>query len=160
MDNIATTSLMAHYPGWPGWAGTRKAHIQTHTHTHDRSMALWNLSRTTWVSSSWSSIIPICFLHLLRSMASSVFNPRALQYFSTISLQVFFGHIQYTFPVYLLLTTTTLYWITTNASTTDTTWPSYHLLRYPLPFPTNHNLDFIHIYPHSSIVAHLLKMHL
>ena len=41
--------------------------------------------------SSWSSIIPICFLHLLRSMASSVFNSRALQSFSTISLQVFFG---------------------------------------------------------------------
>jgi len=37
--------------------------------------------------SLWSSIIPICFLHLLRSMASSIFNPRALQSFSTISLQ-------------------------------------------------------------------------
>ena len=32
--------------------------------------------------SSWSSIIPICFLHLLRSMASSLFNPCALQSFS------------------------------------------------------------------------------
>jgi len=41
--------------------------------------------------SSWSSIIPICFLHLLRSMASCLFNPRALQSFFTISLQVFFG---------------------------------------------------------------------
>jgi len=40
---------------------------------------------------SWSSNIPICFLHLLRSMASSLFNPRTLQSFSTISLQVFFG---------------------------------------------------------------------
>jgi len=29
----------------------------------------------------WSSNIPICFLHLLRSMASSLFNPRALQSF-------------------------------------------------------------------------------
>jgi len=29
-------------------------------------------------------------LHLLRSMASSLFNPRALQSFSTISVQVFF----------------------------------------------------------------------
>ena len=38
--------------------------------------------------SSWSSIIPICFLHLLRTMASSVFNPRALQSFFTIFLQV------------------------------------------------------------------------
>jgi len=33
--------------------------------------------------SSWPSVIPICFLHLLRSMASSVFNPRALQKFNT-----------------------------------------------------------------------------
>jgi len=41
--------------------------------------------------SSWSSIIPICFLHLLRSMASSLFNPCALESFSTISRQVFFG---------------------------------------------------------------------
>jgi len=39
--------------------------------------------------SSWSSIIPICFLHLLQSMASSLFNQRVLQSFSTISLQVF-----------------------------------------------------------------------
>jgi len=35
-----------------------------------------------------------------------------------------------TFPVYPLLTTSTLYWIITNASTTDTTWPSYSPLRY------------------------------
>jgi len=37
--------------------------------------------------SSWSSVI----LHLLQFMASSLFNPCALQSFSTISLQVFFG---------------------------------------------------------------------
>ena len=41
--------------------------------------------------SSWSSIMPVCFLHLLRTMASSLFNPSALQSFSAISLQVFFG---------------------------------------------------------------------
>jgi len=33
----------------------------------------------------------IHFIHLLRSMASSLFNPRTWQSFSTISLQVFFG---------------------------------------------------------------------
>ena len=33
----------------------------------------------------------ICYLHLLRSTASSLFNLRALQSFSTFSLQVFFG---------------------------------------------------------------------
>jgi len=47
------------------------------------------------------------------------------------------------FPVYPLLTTSTVYWIITNASTTDTTWPPYSLLRYLLLFPTNHNLGFI-----------------
>jgi len=46
-----------------------------------------------------------------------------------------------TFPVYSLLKTGTLHWIITNASTTDTTWPSYSLLLYLLVFPTNHNLD-------------------
>jgi len=56
--------------GQAGWAGTRR----NITHSH----------------SSWSSNIPICFLHLLRSMVSSLFNPRALQSFSTISVQVFF----------------------------------------------------------------------
>jgi len=57
----------------------------THTYTHSRFMALWILSGTTRVSRyqkkhspthpSWSSNIPICFLHLLRSMAFSLFNP-------------------------------------------------------------------------------------
>jgi len=39
---------------------------------------------------SWSSVIPYCFRHLLRSMAFSLFNLRSWQSFSTISLQVFF----------------------------------------------------------------------
>ena len=43
----------------------------------------------TYLHVSWSSIIPICFLHLLRSMASSLFNLCALQSFSTICLPVF-----------------------------------------------------------------------
>jgi len=75
------------------------------THTHTTVLLLFGfcLGQPGWASepvpeetftqshSSWSSIIPICFLHLLRSMASSLFNPHALQSFSTISLQVFFG---------------------------------------------------------------------
>jgi len=44
-----------------------------------------------------------------------------------------------TFPVYPLLTTCTLYWIITNTSTTNTTWPSSSLLRYLLPFPTKYH---------------------
>jgi len=59
-------------------------------------------SRTTWVSWYQKKHSPthtnrghqsslICFLDLLRSVASSLFNLRAWQSFSTISLQVFFG---------------------------------------------------------------------
>jgi len=72
-----------------------------HTHTTQPFYGSVEFVRTTRVSryqkkyspthSLWSSIIHICFLHLLRHMASSVFNPRALQSFPTISLQVFFG---------------------------------------------------------------------
>ena len=40
---------------------------------------------------SWSSIVPYLLHHLLRSMASSLFNPRGWQSFSGISLLVFFG---------------------------------------------------------------------
>jgi len=80
----------------------KKAGQRTHTHTHNRFMAHRILSRTTQVN--WyqkkhshtqtyhghqSSLI--CFLHLLRSMASSLFNLHAWQSFFTISLQVFFG---------------------------------------------------------------------
>jgi len=31
-------------------------------------------------------------------------------------------------------------------------WPSYRLLHYLLPFPTNNNLGFIHTYSHASIL--------
>jgi len=41
------------------------------------------------------------------------------------------------FSVYPLLTTSTLYWTITKASTTDTTWPSYSLLCNLLSIPTN-----------------------
>jgi len=106
--------------------------VNTHTHTHNRFTALWNLSRTTRVSryqkkhsptqqSSWSSIISICFLHLLRSMASSLFNPCALQSFSTISLQVFFG-----LPLGLVPSTSySIHFFTQSLSSFRSTWP-YH----------------------------------
>ena len=64
----------------------------THTHTHNHFTALWILSTTTQMSwyqkkhspthichgHQWSLI---CFLHLLWSMASSLFNLRAWQSF-------------------------------------------------------------------------------
>jgi len=74
-----------------------QADTHSHTHTYNWDVVQHNLGEPvpeetfTHSHSSWSSIIPICFLHLLRSMASSLFSSRALQSFSTISLQVFFG---------------------------------------------------------------------
>ena len=72
------------------------------SHTHNHFMALWILSWTTRVSQYQKKHSPthtypghqlslICFIHLLRSMASSLFNTRAWQSFSTICVQVFFG---------------------------------------------------------------------
>ena len=43
--------------------------------------------------SSWSSIIPICFLHLVRFMASSLFSLRAWLSSCTISVQVFLVYL-------------------------------------------------------------------
>jgi len=50
------------------------------------------------------------------------------------------------------------YWIITNDSTTDTTWPSYSLLCYLLPLPLIITLDFIHIYSHASILHIILPL--
>jgi len=74
--------------------------------------------------SSWSSIIPICFLHLLWSMASSLFNPRALQSFSIISLQVFFG-----LPLGLAPSTSySIHFFTQSLSSFRNTCPYHHNL--------------------------------
>jgi len=73
----------------------------THTQTHNHFTALWILSGTNGVSRYQKKHSPthtyrghqlslIRFLHLLRSMESSLFNLRAW-HLSTISLQVFFG---------------------------------------------------------------------
>jgi len=73
-----------------------------HTHAHSCFTALWILFGTTWVSRYQKKHSPtqtchchqsslFCFIHLLWSMTSSLFNSRAWQSFSTISLQVFFG---------------------------------------------------------------------
>jgi len=78
------------------------AHTHTHTHTHNHFTAHWILSGTTWVIQYQKKHSPThtyrghqsslkCFLHLLRSMASSVFNLCAWQSFSRIHLQFFFG---------------------------------------------------------------------
>jgi len=74
---------------------------QTHTHTQpfygsldsvrDNSGDPVTEETFTHSHSSWSQSSLISFLHLLRSMASSLFNLHAWQSFSTIFLQVFFG---------------------------------------------------------------------
>ena len=74
----------------------------THTHTHNHFPALWILTGTTRVCQYQKKHSPThtyrghqsslnYFIHLLRSMTSSLFNPRTWQSFSTISVQVCFG---------------------------------------------------------------------
>ena len=67
-----------------------KTHYFQHTHTTILRLCgfcprqpEWAVPEETFTHShpSWSSDIPICFLHLLRSITSSLFNPRALQSF-------------------------------------------------------------------------------
>jgi len=73
-------------------------HACTRTHTHTTILQLYGFcpGQSGWAGTRrnihpLTPIVVICFLHLLRSMAFCIFNPRALQSFSTISLQVFFG---------------------------------------------------------------------
>jgi len=96
--HIGLLPVTRHYPVW-----CIVIHVAVYTHTHtqpfygsvdfvrDNPGEPVPEETFTYSHSSRSSIIPICFLHLLRFMASSLFNPRVLQSFSTISLQVFFG---------------------------------------------------------------------
>jgi len=74
------------------WITHTHTNTQTHTHIHTGQPG-WAGSRRNIHHShlSWSSIIPICFIHLIWSTAFSQFNPLAWQSLSTISLQVFFG---------------------------------------------------------------------
>jgi len=75
---------------------------RSYSHTHNRFKAFWTLSGTTQVSRYQNKHSPthtysghhsflFCLFHLLWSTASSLFSIRALQSFSTISLQVYFG---------------------------------------------------------------------
>jgi len=58
----------------PGWAGTRRNIHDSPTHNYPGHQSPL-----------------ICFIHLIWSMVSSLFNPCIWQSFSTICLQVFFG---------------------------------------------------------------------
>jgi len=107
-------------------------HTHSHTHTQNCFMALRTLSGTTWMSRYQKKHSPthtyhahqsslICFLHRLRSTASSLFNLHAWQSFSTISVQVFFG-------LPLRLTYSTSYFIhffTQSLSSFCSTCPSH-----------------------------------
>jgi len=76
--------------------------VYTDTHTHNHFMALRIFSGTTrvsWYQKKHFPLTPImiisqsyliCFLQLLRSMASSLFNLHTWQSSSPISVQVFF----------------------------------------------------------------------
>jgi len=108
-------------------------HTQTHRHTKNHFTALWILSGTNRMSRYQKKHSPthtyrgyqsfhICFLHLLRSVASSLFNLRAWQSFSTISLQVFFGP-----PLGLTPSTSySIHFFTQSLSSFRNTCPYHH----------------------------------
>jgi len=71
----------------------------------------------------WSSIVPYLLFHLIWSMVSSLFNPRAWV-FSTISLQVFFG-----LPLGLAPSTSySIHFFTQSLSSFRNTCPHHHSL--------------------------------
>ena len=63
-------------------------HTHIHTDTHNRFTALWICPGQPVRAYPGNESSLICFLHLLRLIASSLFNPRAWQSFPTVSLQV------------------------------------------------------------------------
>ena len=94
-------------------------------------MALWILSGTTRVSRYQKKHLPthtyhghqssfICFLHLLRSVASSLFNLHTWQSFRTVSLQVFFG-----LPLGLAPSTYSIHFFTQSLSSFHSTCPCH-----------------------------------
>jgi len=99
-DNLTTvTKPKLNIQGdWSGIRQNWKTHTHTHAHKHTQPFygSLNFVSRyqkkhspTHTYHGHQSSLM--CFLHLLWSMASSLFNLHAWQSFSTISLQVFFS---------------------------------------------------------------------
>jgi len=93
------------------------------------------MSRTTWVSQYQKKHSPthiylghqsflICFIHLLQFVASSLFNPRSWQSFSTISFEVFFG-----LPLGLALSNSySVHFFIQSLSSFCSTWPYHHNL--------------------------------
>jgi len=109
-------------------------HACTHTCTQPFYSSL-HLSRTTRVSWYQKKHSPthtyrghqsslICFIHLIRFMAFSLFNPHACQSFSTISVQVFFG-----LPIGLAPSTSySIHFFTQSLSSFCNTCPYHHNL--------------------------------
>jgi len=82
--------LIASFTFFKKWTVSGRIHTHTHTHTPfygSMDFVGDNLGEPvpeeTFTHShlSWSSIVPICFIHLLRSMVSSLFNSRTRQTF-------------------------------------------------------------------------------
>jgi len=84
-------SPFIHNPCWRCFTEAQKTHTHTQPFYGSLDFVRDNLGEPvpeetfTHSHPSWSSNIPICFPHLLRCMASSLFNPCTLQSFSTIS---------------------------------------------------------------------------
>jgi len=104
-------------------------------HTHNHFTALWILSGITQVSWYQKKHSPthtscdhqpsfISFLHLLRYIASSLFNLRAWQSFCTTSVQVFFGLVLGLAPS----TSYSIHFFTQSLSSFHSTCPYHRIL--------------------------------
>jgi len=102
---------------------------QLHQHLHLHSIR--HLNNKTYALSAdlqWQQYLHLCILYQLLDLHNL--------YKKCLHHSVHATLYTTTFSVYPLPTTSTRYWIITNTSTTYTTWPSYSLLPYLLPFLT------------------------
>jgi len=104
------------------WSSQLHQHLRLHSTCH-----LNNKTYPLTPDLHWHQHLHLCVLYQLLdscNLYKQMSSPLCICYLYTT-----------TFPVYPLLTNSILYWIITNASTTDTTWSSYSVLCYLLHSP-------------------------
>jgi len=105
---------------------------QLHQHLHPRST--YHLSSSTYPLPPDLHTCMTCTDYRIQATSTSKW-PHRFVHATTLYTT--------TFLVYPLVTTSTLYWITTNTSATYTTRPSCSLLHWLLTLSTYHNRVFI-----------------
>jgi len=135
-------------------------------HEHLRLHSTWHLNNKTYPLTpdlNWHQFLHLCVCASCTGYWIHITSRnKCLHHFVHANLYT-------TFPVYPFLITSTLHWIITNASTTDTTWPSYSLLCSPLiitlvlfifvnPHVT-YAVSIIHTISKWTIITHIIYLH-